>query len=89
MGVGVDWCHVFGGHCVSVAKRDEKTYGNKSLTTSIMLNSLLQLGYWRIRGLGAPIRYALQLRGVEYEEVIYEQVRFSLLHTMFSPHFPG
>ena len=30
------------------------------------------LGYWKIRGLGANIRYQLAYLGVEYELVEYE-----------------
>ena len=31
------------------------------------------LGYWKIRGLGSPIRYLFEYTGVEYEETQYEQ----------------
>ena len=30
------------------------------------------LGYWKIRGLGANIRYQLTYSGVEFENVEYE-----------------
>jgi glutathione S-transferase len=33
----------------------------------------LKLGYWKIRGLAAAIRYALEFRSVPYEDVFYEQ----------------
>ena len=32
----------------------------------------MQIGYWKIRGLGAPIRLLLQYAAAEYEDVIYE-----------------
>ena len=32
----------------------------------------VQIGYWKIRGLGAPIRLLLQYSAAEYEDVVYE-----------------
>ena len=31
------------------------------------------LGYWKIRGLGAPVRYLMEHAGVKYTNVEYEQ----------------
>ncbi len=33
----------------------------------------VKIGYWKIRGLIAPIKYMLEYLGVEYEDVQYEQ----------------
>ena len=32
-----------------------------------------KLGYWKIRGLAASIRYQMKYCGIEYEDVLYEQ----------------
>jgi len=35
-------------------------------------SSTLELGYWKIRGLGAPLRMILAYKGVQYEDKQYE-----------------
>jgi glutathione S-transferase len=38
-----------------------------------MVDTPLTIGYWKIRGLQAPIRYVLEYLSVPYTEVLYEQ----------------
>lgn len=40
-----------------------------------MSDTEIVLGYWKIRGLAQPIRYALELAGAHYREDLYESVR--------------
>lgn len=48
--------------------------GLSSWLSASRVRPKIKLGYWAIRGLAAPLRYALELGGADYEDVLYEQV---------------
>jgi hypothetical protein len=59
---------------LSVNKIDGKwKITNKTYTCTSLTPKPLKIGYWKIRGLIAPVRYILEYLGVPYEEVQYEQ----------------
>ena len=67
--LGTDFVDYF-----SVAKIDSRWWiVNKTYTaTGVTPQKKLNIGYWKIRGLVAPIRYMLEYLGVPYEETQYE-----------------
>jgi len=58
----------------SVAKIDGRWWiTNKTYTcTGLSPKPKLTIGYWKIRGLVAPVKYILEYLGVPYEDVQYE-----------------
>lgn len=58
----------------SVAKIDGKwKITNKTYTCTGLTPKPLKIGYWKIRGLIAPVRYILEHLGIPYVEEMYEQ----------------
>lgn len=45
--------------------------GKPKAAHSLNLKSKPTLGYWNIRGLGAPLRYLLYYCGVDFEDKLY------------------
>lgn len=57
----------------SVAKIEGRWWiVNKTYTCTGVSPKKLRIGYWKIRGLIAPVRYLLEYLGVEYDEDHYE-----------------
>ena len=49
-----------------------KSIGRNRIVLVFLLQMSLEVGYWKIRGLGAPLRMMCEYAGAEYTPVLYE-----------------